>query len=90
MAKDKAKSKKSGKADSKPNGKAKSKGNGRVAQGMGADADPALVDDLVIRTLVDSSVADETSPVAGLKLIGCQLCPPSGPGVTSAGLPVMP
>ena len=42
MAKDKAKSKKSGKADSKPNGKAKSKGNGRMAQGMG-EADQAVV-----------------------------------------------
>src|ERR687897_997125 len=42
VAKDKAKSKKSGKADSKPNGKAKSKGNGRVAQGMG-EADQAVV-----------------------------------------------
>jgi len=42
VAKDKAKSKKSGKADSKPNGKAKSKGNGRVAQGMG-EADQTVV-----------------------------------------------
>jgi anaerobic selenocysteine-containing dehydrogenase len=36
-----------------------------VAQGVGADADPALVDDLVLRTLVGSAVADETSPIAG-------------------------
>ncbi len=36
-----------------------------VAQGMGADADPAVVDDLVLRTLVDAAVGDETSPVAG-------------------------
>ena len=36
-----------------------------IAQGMGADADPALVDDLVLRSLVESAVADETSPVAG-------------------------
>jgi anaerobic selenocysteine-containing dehydrogenase len=36
-----------------------------VAQGFGADADPALVDDLVLRTLVEGAVADETSPVAG-------------------------
>ncbi len=42
VAKDKAKSKRSGKADSKPNGKAKSKGNSRVAQGM-AEADRAVV-----------------------------------------------
>ncbi len=36
-----------------------------VAQGMGADADPAVVDDLVVQTLVGAAVADETSPVAG-------------------------
>jgi anaerobic selenocysteine-containing dehydrogenase len=36
-----------------------------VAQGVGADADPAVVDDLVVRTLVDAAVGDETSPVAG-------------------------
>jgi anaerobic selenocysteine-containing dehydrogenase len=36
-----------------------------LLQGFGADADPALVDDLVLRTLVESAVADETSPVAG-------------------------
>jgi anaerobic selenocysteine-containing dehydrogenase len=36
-----------------------------IAQGMGATADPALVDDLVVQTLVGAAVADETSPVAG-------------------------
>ncbi|MGH9114092.1 MAG: molybdopterin dinucleotide binding domain-containing protein [Acidimicrobiales bacterium] len=36
-----------------------------VAQGMGAGADPAVVDDLVVRTLVAAAVGDETSPVAG-------------------------
>ena len=36
-----------------------------VVQGFGADADPALVDDLVLRTLIEGAVADETSPVAG-------------------------
>jgi anaerobic selenocysteine-containing dehydrogenase len=36
-----------------------------VAQGMGAESDPAVVDDLVLRALVDSAVADETGPVAG-------------------------
>jgi anaerobic selenocysteine-containing dehydrogenase len=36
-----------------------------VAQGMGADADPAIVDDLVVRTLVDAAVGDETGPIAG-------------------------
>jgi anaerobic selenocysteine-containing dehydrogenase len=36
-----------------------------VVQGFGADADPALVDDLVLRALVEGAVADEASPVAG-------------------------
>ena len=36
-----------------------------VAQGMGADADPAVVDDLVVGTLVGAAVADETGPIAG-------------------------
>jgi anaerobic selenocysteine-containing dehydrogenase len=36
-----------------------------LLQGFGADADPALVDDLVLRTLVEGAVADETSPVVG-------------------------
>jgi len=36
-----------------------------VAQGLGASADPALVDDLMVGALVDSAVRDETSPVAG-------------------------
>jgi anaerobic selenocysteine-containing dehydrogenase len=36
-----------------------------VAQGMGADADPSVVDDLVVRTLIGAAVADETSPIAG-------------------------
>jgi anaerobic selenocysteine-containing dehydrogenase len=36
-----------------------------VLQGFGAHADPALVDDLVLRSLVEGAVADETSPVAG-------------------------
>jgi anaerobic selenocysteine-containing dehydrogenase len=36
-----------------------------VAQGMGPTADPALVDDLVVRSLVGNAVADETGPVAG-------------------------
>ena len=36
-----------------------------VVQGFGVDADPALVDDLVLRTLVEGAVADETSPAAG-------------------------
>jgi anaerobic selenocysteine-containing dehydrogenase len=36
-----------------------------IAQGMGADADPAIVDDLVVRTLVDAAVGDDTGPIAG-------------------------
>jgi anaerobic selenocysteine-containing dehydrogenase len=36
-----------------------------VAQGMGSDAAPGIVDDLVLRTLVDAAVGDETSPIAG-------------------------
>jgi anaerobic selenocysteine-containing dehydrogenase len=36
-----------------------------VAQGMGAAADPAVVDDLVVRTLIGAAVADETGPIAG-------------------------
>jgi anaerobic selenocysteine-containing dehydrogenase len=36
-----------------------------VAQGLGAGADPALVDELAIRSLVDSAVADEHSPIHG-------------------------
>jgi anaerobic selenocysteine-containing dehydrogenase len=36
-----------------------------IAQGMGADADPALVDDLVVRSLIGAAVGDETGPIAG-------------------------
>jgi anaerobic selenocysteine-containing dehydrogenase len=36
-----------------------------VAQGMGAGADPAVVDDLVVQTLIGAAVADETGPIAG-------------------------
>ena len=36
-----------------------------VAQGMGADADPAVVDDLVLGSLVASAVAEETGPIFG-------------------------
>ena len=36
-----------------------------VAQGMGADADPAIVDDLVVQPLVEAAVGDEHGPVAG-------------------------
>jgi anaerobic selenocysteine-containing dehydrogenase len=36
-----------------------------LLQGLGSDADPAVVDDLVVRALVDAAVADESGPVAG-------------------------
>src|SRR5690606_17959083 len=36
-----------------------------IAQGMGADADPAVVDDLVVQTLVGAAVGAESGPVAG-------------------------
>ena len=36
-----------------------------VAQGLGATAEPAVVDDLVLRTLVSGMVADETNPLSG-------------------------
>jgi anaerobic selenocysteine-containing dehydrogenase len=36
-----------------------------VAQGMDADADPAIVDDMVVQALVAAAVADETGPIAG-------------------------
>jgi anaerobic selenocysteine-containing dehydrogenase len=36
-----------------------------VLQGMGATADPAIVDDLVVQSLVGAAVADETGPIAG-------------------------
>jgi anaerobic selenocysteine-containing dehydrogenase len=36
-----------------------------IAQGMGPDADPAVVDDLVVQALVGAAVGDETGPVAG-------------------------
>jgi anaerobic selenocysteine-containing dehydrogenase len=34
-----------------------------IFQGMGADADPAIIDDLAIRGLIDSAVKDETGPL---------------------------
>jgi len=36
-----------------------------VLQGMGTQADPSVVDDLMISSMVQGSVADETSPVFG-------------------------
>src|SRR5690606_7222 len=34
-----------------------------LAQGMGPDADPAVVDDLTIASLVDAAIADEHGPL---------------------------
>lgn len=52
-----------------------------IAQGMGADADPAVVDDLVATTLVQAAVADEHGPVAGRdpEEILAALAPRTGP-----------
>src|SRR5581483_9213039 len=36
-----------------------------IFQGVGAEADPAIVDDLAIRNLVDAAVSDEHGPVHG-------------------------
>ncbi len=36
-----------------------------IAQGMGAGADPAIVDDLMVQTLVTAAVGDETGLIAG-------------------------
>ncbi|HEX2576315.1 MAG TPA: molybdopterin dinucleotide binding domain-containing protein, partial [Aquihabitans sp.] len=36
-----------------------------IAQGLGADADPAVVDDLVVGALVGSAVADRSGPLHG-------------------------
>jgi anaerobic selenocysteine-containing dehydrogenase len=36
-----------------------------IVQGMGAGADPMVVDDLVVQTLIGAAVGDETSSVAG-------------------------
>ena len=38
---------------------------GMIAQGLGADADPAVADDLSISGLIRSSVGDATSPIHG-------------------------
>jgi anaerobic selenocysteine-containing dehydrogenase len=52
-----------------------------VLQGMGADADPSVVDDLAIRSLIEHAVADETSPVHGRDVDDVleELAPRSGP-----------
>lgn len=52
-----------------------------VLQGQGATADPAIVDDLVIASMVQGSVADETSPIFGRDVddVLAQLAPRTGP-----------
>jgi anaerobic selenocysteine-containing dehydrogenase len=52
-----------------------------VLQGMGATADPAIVDDLMITSMVQGSVADETSPVFGREVddVLAALAPRTGP-----------
>lgn len=37
----------------------------------------------------DSMTGKYTSPVTGLKAIGCLECAPPGPGATTAGLPLL-
>lgn len=52
-----------------------------IAQGMGAAADPSIVDDLVVSTLASSAVADEHGPVASREAdeILAALAPRTGP-----------
>jgi anaerobic selenocysteine-containing dehydrogenase len=52
-----------------------------LLQGQGPGADPALVDDLVITSMVQGSVADETSPVHGRAVedVLAALAPRTGP-----------
>ena len=52
-----------------------------IAQGAGADAEPAIVDDLVIGALVNAAVADEHSPLHGrpAEELHAALAPRTGP-----------
>ncbi|WP_426572425.1 molybdopterin-dependent oxidoreductase [Aquihabitans sp. McL0605] len=52
-----------------------------IAQGLGAEADPSVVDDLVISTLVNGAIADPHSSVAGREAeeILAALAPRRGP-----------
>lgn len=36
-----------------------------IAQGLGASADPATVDEVTIRSMIDSTVRDDTCVIAG-------------------------
>jgi anaerobic selenocysteine-containing dehydrogenase len=52
-----------------------------IAQGLGADADPAIADELAIRSLVERTVADPHSPFHGHDTDGvlAELAPRTGP-----------
>ena len=52
-----------------------------IAQGMGADADPAIVDDLVVGALVQAAVGDEHGPLHGRDAadVLAELAPRTGP-----------
>jgi anaerobic selenocysteine-containing dehydrogenase len=52
-----------------------------VAQGLGADADPALADDAVIRALIDRAAGDPSSPFHGRHPddVLAELAPRTGP-----------
>ena len=52
-----------------------------VLQGMGADADPAVVDDLALRALVEHAVGDEGGPFRGREVddVIAELGPRTGP-----------
>lgn len=52
-----------------------------VLQGLGADADPHVVDDLMISSMVQGSVSDETSPAFGREVddVLAELAPRVGP-----------
>lgn len=52
-----------------------------ILQGMGRDADPAVVDDLTISTLVQQSIGDEHSPIHGRDAndVLAELAPRTGP-----------
>jgi anaerobic selenocysteine-containing dehydrogenase len=52
-----------------------------IAQGMGASAEPSVVDDLVVGTLVQAAVADEHGPVHGRdpEALLAALAPRTGP-----------
>ena len=52
-----------------------------ILQGLGAKADPAMVDDLMVTSMLQGSVADPTSPVHGRDIdeLLAELAPRTGP-----------